>query len=235
MSNVVMADKAEMRDLSSIRPYDKNPRKNDKTVDLLVKMIPKVGFNVPLVIDEDGVIVKGHARYLAAKKLGMKKVPCITTRADKDAVRADRIADNKVQEFSKWNNEELMHEVDMLDLDYDFSDMGLPRASFDDIPTFDDFDNDEFEEETYGMTDEEKRKKYFQLLEEQAEEELEMRERRGDNVKIATLDEIRNAMAAQRDVPKKQKEYVKCVCKRCGHVFYFDKNVYYSKDGTTRL
>lgn len=228
MSNVISADHTEMRALTSIRPYEKNPRKNEKTISLLCKMIPKVGFNVPLVIDEDGVIVKGHARYEAAKRLGMKEVPCIITHADKDAIRADRIADNKVQEFSKWNNEELMHEVDMLDLDYDFSDMGLPRATFDDFSGVDFLDDYEEPEETEFDEEslEEKRQRYLKLLEKQAAEE--------ENVQITTEYELRKAVMNQKEIPQKQKQYIKCTCKRCGNVFYFDKNTYYDKNGTTK-
>ena len=59
-----------MKKISEVKPYVRNPRKNDKTVNLLVEIIPKVGFNVPLVIDRNGIIVKGHARYAAAIRLG---------------------------------------------------------------------------------------------------------------------------------------------------------------------
>ena len=215
----------EMKPISSITPYEKNPRRNDKTVDLLCKMIPEVGFNVPLVIDENGVIVKGHARYLAAKRLGMKEVPCVVTHADPDAIKADRIADNRVQEFSKWNNEGLMHEVDMLDLKFDLTDMGLPRASFDDfsIPEMD----DDYSDYTHEESLEEKRERYLKLLEEQAKNEA-------PEVQIATDYDIRKATLEQKEIPRKQKQYIKCTCKKCGHVFYFDKNVYYDKTGTVK-
>ncbi len=58
-----VVNKIVMKKLNEIKPYFKNPRKNDKTVEMLVKVIPQVGFNVPILIDKDGVIVKGHARY----------------------------------------------------------------------------------------------------------------------------------------------------------------------------
>ena len=85
-----------MMPISKVKPYVRNPRKNDKTVKLLVDIIPKVGFNVPIVVDKNGVIVKGHARFTAAIRLGMTEVPCIVTDADEEAIKLDRIADNKI-------------------------------------------------------------------------------------------------------------------------------------------
>ena len=102
-----------MKKISEVKPYVRNPRKNDKTVNLLVEIIPKVGFNVPLVIDRNGIIVKGHARYAAAIRLGMEEVPCVVTDADEETIKLDRLADNRISEFSEWINDELLHEIDM--------------------------------------------------------------------------------------------------------------------------
>lgn len=120
-----MTDKIVMKKLSEVKPYVRNPRKNDKTVELLCKSIPKVGFNVPLVIDKNGVIVKGHARFTAAIRLGMHEVPCIITDADEEAIKADRILDNKIHEYSEYDNEEIKKEVDEINFDFDFSDLGF--------------------------------------------------------------------------------------------------------------
>ena len=124
-----------MRGINDIVPYEKNPRKNSKTVELLCKVIPKVGFNVPLVIDKDGVIVKGHARYGAAIRLGMETVPCIVTHADPEAIKADRITDNKISEFSEWINDEVLQEIQSIDTDIDFSELGFPSVSFSEMPS----------------------------------------------------------------------------------------------------
>ena len=91
-----------MKKISEVKPYVRNPRKNDKTVNLLVEIIPKVGFNVPLVIDRNGIIVKGHARYAAAIRLGMEEIPCVVTDADEETIKLDRLADNRISEFSEW-------------------------------------------------------------------------------------------------------------------------------------
>ena len=87
--------------LEEIRPYEKNPRKNDEAVDYVARSIEEFGFKVPIVIDADGVIVAGHTRYKAAQKLGLKTVPCVV--ADDltpEQVKAYRLADNKVSDYS---------------------------------------------------------------------------------------------------------------------------------------
>lgn len=103
-----------MKDVNEIIPYWRNPRRNEATIDALAEDIEKNGFNVPIVIDKNNVIVKGHARLRAAKKLGMDKVPCIVSNADEDVIRADRIADNKIQELSAWDFGKLNVELDRI-------------------------------------------------------------------------------------------------------------------------
>lgn len=66
-----------MRPVGSLKPYEKNPRKNAGAVDAGAASIKEFGFKVPCVITQDGVIVAGHTRKLAAEKLGLKEVPCI--------------------------------------------------------------------------------------------------------------------------------------------------------------
>jgi ParB family transcriptional regulator, chromosome partitioning protein len=104
----------------AIKPYHRNPRKNDVTVDKLVELIPKVGFNVPLVLDRSNVIVKGHTRWRAAVRLKMPAIPCVYTDADEETVKLDRLADNRVQEFSTWDQELLGGELASLNLDFAF-------------------------------------------------------------------------------------------------------------------
>ena len=60
--------------ISELKPYEKNPRRNDNAVDYVAKSIEQFGFKVPIVIDKNNVIVAGHTRYKAAKKLGLKTV-----------------------------------------------------------------------------------------------------------------------------------------------------------------
>lgn len=106
--------------VDALIPYENNPRNNEKAVDAVAASIKEFGFRQPIVIDANNVIVCGHTRLLAAKKLKMKSVPCVM--ADdltEEQIRAYRLADNKVAELAGWNDELLgfemscIHEVDM--------------------------------------------------------------------------------------------------------------------------
>ena len=67
-----------MKSLGEITPYKKNAKKHDETqINNVAESIKQYGFVQPIVIDKDGVIVIGHCRALAAKKLGLKEVPCV--------------------------------------------------------------------------------------------------------------------------------------------------------------
>lgn len=92
--------------IGDIKPYWKNPRINKKSVEALIEIIPVVGFNVPLVLDRNNEIIKGHTRYKAARALSMKTLPCIYSDNDAATNRLDRITDNRVFELSRWNFEE---------------------------------------------------------------------------------------------------------------------------------
>ena len=64
--------------LSELKPYENNPRINDEAVDDVAESIRQYGFVQPIVVDRDDVIIIGHCRALAAKKLGMDEVPCVS-------------------------------------------------------------------------------------------------------------------------------------------------------------
>jgi ParB family chromosome partitioning protein len=117
---VEMVNELVMVETRKIKPYHRNPRKNDATVDKLVELIPKVGFNVPLLLDRKNVIIKGHTRWRAAVRLKMPRIPCVYSDADDETNKLDRLADNKVQEFSTWDQELLGGELASLNLDYAF-------------------------------------------------------------------------------------------------------------------
>lgn len=217
MSDIMVENQIVMKKINEIKPYVRNPRKNDKTVELLCKIIPKVGFNVPLVIDENGIIVKGHARFTSAIRLGMQEVPCIITHADPEAIKADRIADNKISEFSEWVNDELMHEIDMIDLDFDFSELGFPKVSFDDIPTIEDFGAEISSDGDVEISDEQRQKLYAEFLEKQAQENAV-------EVQMTSEKEIKSAQKQQGQVATPPPKYYKCVCEKCGHVMFINAN-----------
>lgn len=115
------------RELDSIRPYAANAKKHDATqVANVAESIRQYGFVQPIVIDKDGVIVIGHCRALAAKKLGMTEVPCVCVDdLTPEQVKALRVVDNKTNE-SPWDMDLLAAELPELDLSaFDF-DWGLP-------------------------------------------------------------------------------------------------------------
>lgn len=145
----ILRDKAGKRmqvvdiDIKELTPYEKNPRKNDDAVQYVAESIKQFGFKVPIVIDKNNVIVAGHTRYKAAKKLKLKTVPCLVADDLTDEqIKAFRLADNKVAEFSEWDFDLLELELKALedfDLDFNLADFG-----FEDI----------FEEEEYISAEE---------------------------------------------------------------------------------
>ena len=92
------------RKIDELKPYENNPRKNDGAVSKVAASIREFGFKVPIVIDRNDVIVCGHTRYKAAVDLGLQSVPCIVADDLTDEqIKAFRLADNKVSEFSVWD------------------------------------------------------------------------------------------------------------------------------------
>lgn len=104
--------------IEELKPYKRNPRKNESAVDAVAASIKEFGFKVPIVIDANGEIIAGHTRLKAAKKLELTEVPCIV--ADDltpEQVKAFRLADNKTAELSDWDLELLDFELDDIQLD----------------------------------------------------------------------------------------------------------------------
>jgi len=100
-------------------PYAKNPRKITKAVPLVAESIKSFGFNVPITINNmiDKIIVSGHTRYEAAKKLGMTSVPYIELNHLSDLdIRKYRLADNRVSDESEWDKNLLRTELAELEL-----------------------------------------------------------------------------------------------------------------------
>ena len=133
-----------------IIPYVNNPRINTGAVDKVASSIKNFGFKVPIVIDGKNEIITGHTRLLASKKLKLDKVPCLIADDLSEAqIKAYRIADNKVAEYSEWDNELLNIEFEALkEMDFDLEltgfDMDEIDLSFEDEKEVeeDDFDCD---------------------------------------------------------------------------------------------
>jgi hypothetical protein len=96
--------KVEMLAIDAVLPYGKNPRRNAKAVDAVASSLKQFGWKQPIVVDSEKVIIVGHTRWLAAKKLGMDKVPVVVAKdLSPDKVKAYRIADNKTNEIAEWD------------------------------------------------------------------------------------------------------------------------------------
>ena len=130
--------------IADIVPYDKNPRKNDGAVDAVAESIKQCGYCAPIVIDEDNVILAGHTRLKALKKLKYKECECVRkVGMTEEQKRKYRLLDNKTNELAEWDIDLLKGELDGLDfLDFDFGfDIGIesePQAIVeDDAPEVD--------------------------------------------------------------------------------------------------
>lgn len=113
------------RSVKDLVPYAKNAKKHDqKQVANVAESIRQYGFVQPVVVDKDGVIVIGHCRVLAAKKLGMADVPCVCVDdLTPEQVNALRLVDNKTNE-SAWDLDllgESMKEADLDGFDLEWS------------------------------------------------------------------------------------------------------------------
>lgn len=139
-----------MMSIKAVKPYAGNPRINKDSVDKVAASLKEFGFRQPIVVDKNNVIIVGHTRLLAAKKLKMTEVPVLV--ADdmtEEQVRAYRLADNKTAEFSQWDLDKLGFELDNI-ADIDMEQFGFDISADEEEPeiTEDDFDDTLPEEPT---------------------------------------------------------------------------------------
>lgn len=98
--------------LTAIKPYENNPRKNDPAVEAVAASIKEFGWQQPIVVDSQMVIIAGHTRYKAAKKLKLKVVPVLVAEGlTEEQVKAYRLADNKSGELATWDESALLEEL----------------------------------------------------------------------------------------------------------------------------
>lgn len=102
--------------IEKIKPYGKNAKKHPKKqIEQVANSIKEFGFNQPIVIDKNNVIIVGHGRYEAAKLIGLEEVPVlIAENLTKEQVNAYRLADNKLNE-SDWDMGLVIEELKELD------------------------------------------------------------------------------------------------------------------------
>lgn len=116
----------ELVDIEELIPYDKNVKIHDeKQIEHLANNIKQFGFDQPIVVDKDNVIIKGHGRRLACLKLGLKKVPVVKrTDLTKEEADAARLSDNRVVS-SSYDIEGLQEELERLSANFDFDTLGF--------------------------------------------------------------------------------------------------------------
>lgn len=109
------------KNINEIKEYNKNPRNNDNSIKDVAESIKQFGFKIPILIDEDGIIICGHTRYKACKLLSIDKIPCIIANdLSEEQIKAFRIVDNKVSEYSRWDYEKLKEELKKINMDFVF-------------------------------------------------------------------------------------------------------------------
>lgn len=122
--------------IADLKPYGRNPRKNEQAVEAVAASIREFGFKVPLVITEKGEVVAGHTRLKAAHEIGLDSVPCVV--ADDltpSQIKAFRLADNKVSELAGWDFDMLALELeDITDIameQFGFGELASPNMDLD--------------------------------------------------------------------------------------------------------
>ena len=110
--------KVQEMKLADITPYENNPRNNEEAVEYVANSIREFGWQQPLVVDKDLVIIAGHTRYKAALKLGLDSAPVVIADSlTEEQVKAYRLADNKTAEAATWNEEALLAELGEIGID----------------------------------------------------------------------------------------------------------------------
>lgn len=122
--------------IHSLKPDPRNPRLHStRQVNQIAQSIKTFGFNVPILVDADNLILSGHGRWLACQKLGWQEVPVIKLEHLTEAqARAFAIADNKLCENASWNEQllgEIFIELSALDLDFSIEDTGFTMGEID--------------------------------------------------------------------------------------------------------
>lgn len=127
----------EWKSIKDVKPYDNNPRTNNPE-SKVAKSIKEFGWQQPIVVDKQGVIIAGHTRFGAAKQLGLKKVPVLVADLPEEKANAYRIADNRTNEDAEWDFAKLTGELNKLqELDFDLDLLGFEHAELESMLTID--------------------------------------------------------------------------------------------------
>ncbi len=110
--------------IDDVKPYENNPRNNEQAVQGVANSIQQFGWQQPIVVDKENIIIVGHTRYKAAQKLGLKVVPVVVAELSEEKAKAYRLADNKTNEAAEWNFDKLQDELIEI-INIDMSDFGF--------------------------------------------------------------------------------------------------------------
>ena len=128
---------------SKILPYINNPRKN-LNAEKVASSIKEFGFQQPIVLDKENVIIVGHTRFEAAKILGLEKVPVVIADLPKNKAKAYRIADNRLNQDSSWDTKLLNLEFnDLINDNYNLDNLGFTNDELDTLLLKDNNNSDE--------------------------------------------------------------------------------------------
>ena len=138
--------------------YARNPRKNDHAVDRVAGAIKEFGFRVPIIAKSDGLVVDGHLRLKAAKKLGLVTVPVLLADDLSPAqIKAFRLSVNKMAELAEWDDEMLAVELtDLKDMGFDLDLTGFTLDEFQAILPIENYPQSsakEIDPDDYKMSD----------------------------------------------------------------------------------
>lgn len=153
-------------DINKIKPYFNNPRKISKdAIEKVKKSIEEFGFQQPIVVDKDMVIIVGHTRLQASKLLNLSTVPTVIANISKEKIKSYRIADNRTSESSEWDYPLLNKEfIDLLESKVDLSSTAFDEFEFlkimkdhnndenIDFPEIDDIENKSIEQITFTLS-----------------------------------------------------------------------------------
>ena len=145
--------------IDEVKPYENNPRKNDEAVEKVANSIKEFGWQQPIVVDKEGVVIVGHTRLKAAQELGLDEVPVLVAKdLTDDQAKAYRLADNKTGELSIWDFPKLNMELE----DIDWLDMNMEDFGFNDLKWTEEITDSE----VYGGLSDDELKEYAEHADE---------------------------------------------------------------------
>jgi site-specific DNA-methyltransferase (adenine-specific) len=240
--------KIEKRNIDLIKPYWRNPRKNENAVEAVKESIKRYGYTQPIVVDKDNVIIAGHTRYKALRQLGYKNIAVVLLDIDEDKAKQYRIADNKTAEMSEWDDDLLMYELreieELEDMTIFFDDGELDSLL--DIRDEDyDFDDDFDEEERREELEEEARAtvvaslgtdvdKEDEEVQEQIEEKVEaqVNEEMKEDIREKMKEENERIKEREKEMKNQFKErtedreddYIEIQCPHCDEKYILSRS-----------